>query len=349
MKGVNKAAKVEEAIPTSTGVDMAARMKDPSIKGSGRNIAHIGPDSSGKTTAALMWGYLNSRYFNQMGDDFPLTKKALKCGAVPEVEKIYVVETQNKLKKTLDSRMTVEYHMMNQLIQDGTAFHIEEIPMRRLIETIVNGKVVANNIAEIEATAKRFSDELYNSVKLGPEYLFVVDSMSDFYRILDDKQGLMYQYILKAKFIDKDVDQYSKELVEAAGSLKQMRDASWSYRNKWWFDPLIAKKAFLGWNVDTYYESEKTIRENMESGGYDGKIFWPKGTPGHIDAQFHFNRGFDDKSGSYNISVEMLGKQTNPVKALNKFIIPTYKKLGGLQLFEHMAHAFLIDEGMVSY
>jgi len=348
MSKVNAAAKAEP-LPISSTIDMAARMKDTSIKGSGRNIAHVGPDSSGKTTAMLQWGYLNSRYFDQMGDDYPLTKKALKCGAVPEVEKIYVVETQNKLRKALDSHMTVEYHMMNQLVKDGTKFELKEIPMKRLIETIVNGKVVANNIAEIEATAKAFSDELHASVKLGPEYLFGVDSMSDFYRILDDKQGLMYQYILKAKFIDKDVDQYSKELVEAAGSLKQMRDASWAYRNKWWFDPLIAKKAFLGWNIDTYYESELTPRKDMEGGGYAGKVFWPKGTTGHLDAQFYFSRGFDDKTGSYAINVEMEGKQTNPIRSLNKFIIPTYKKLGGLQLFEHMAHAFLIDEGMVTY
>jgi hypothetical protein len=103
----------------------------------GRNLAIVGADSVGKTTFALLLGYLNSQFKDRMGDDLKKTKKALSNGAIPEVERIVVVETQNKLKKTLRSTC-VERALLKPLNDAGIKIDIINVNLKRAKERIKN-------------------------------------------------------------------------------------------------------------------------------------------------------------------------------------------------------------------
>src|SRR5271157_2958297 len=77
----------------------------------GRNVGIIGLDSSGKTLSAALMGYLNSRYSEYM-DDYPLTKRCISEGIFPEIEKIAIIETQNKFDKHMRTPTSAERHLV---------------------------------------------------------------------------------------------------------------------------------------------------------------------------------------------------------------------------------------------
>jgi len=320
----------------------------------GRNLAVIGLDSVGKTTMSLLWGYLNSRYKERMGDDLTLTKKALSLGVVPEVEKIIVIETQNKLVKNMGIIGSVENRLISPLKADGTKIEIIEVPCKRLKEVIVGNKVIPENLDELQETADKFVSEVDKCIKLGPEYLLIIDNISDYLEMLDDKQAVLYSYITRASMIEKTPTDKAASLVEAAGILQQMNQSAWKYRNKWWKDLLVNKKKFMGWNIDIIaqyktpdhflYDKDGNRRKNAKE---LNTCAAPRSFE-HIDHQFYLSRQYNTTSKKDEFIVEMSGKYMNPVQELNTFTLEPFRRFAGLRMFERIAHWMLVEDSQIS-
>jgi hypothetical protein len=179
----------------------------------------------------------------------------------------------------------------------------------------------------IEALKEQFDDTVKAMVEDEDEHtLFIIDSMSSYKKLLDDKFGLMYEVISKRDSATMDgIDTY--------------KQAYYASRNTWWENLMQSKRGFKGWNVDTYKESE--IPEHWRKPGEDDfRIKWISGTEHNLDMVYRIEKIAD---GTRNIHIYN-GRYEPTDPLMHEFSYPLNSKMGAMPLINSMAEKLLMGE-----
>jgi hypothetical protein len=212
----------------------------------GMNIAFVAKEMKGKTLLATLCGYLNTEYFDKFNvkEEFPKVYQIIKTGLLPEVERIQVLDLDNSYKKL--SKLGIFGRLVKPLynehkIQRKTI----KIPKRKV--DIANPYAMELAGIDIDRTKKRIENAITENVTdNGSEVMFLIDSMSSYDELLNDKFRIIYESVL-AKEDEK----------KFGSSLKGINQSYWKIRNGWWIETLRDKRSYKGWQIDTYKMSTK--------------------------------------------------------------------------------------------
>ncbi len=197
----------------------------------GMNLAIIAPATFGKTLTATAFGYFNSKYISKLDKEkFPYSIRLLKEGHMPEVERIVLHDLDNGYEKAM-SRGNFKTILAPLIpIIDVVEFDIPE----RDVE-VEKGKTKSVRVYELLKAKREVEDAAKEAVKdFGPEVLWVIDSMSEYYQVLDSMFSIVYEAV------------YDKEV---GSRVENQRD--WQIRNAWWTEYMKRKRKYKGWQVDT--------------------------------------------------------------------------------------------------
>jgi len=291
----------------------------------GKNLAIVGQPMVGKTILALLMGYYNSDYKQDILDaGYPAVVDVMETDLLPEIRKIMVLETENNLLKSLNTgieKLLLKPFVERKMIQVAPIL----IPRREV--KMSDGKIVSLMREKIEALKEEFDYAVKSIVEDEDEHtLFVIDSMSAYKKLLDDKFGLMYEIISKRDSATMDgIDTY--------------KQAYYASRNTWWENLLQSKRGFKGWNVDTYKESE--IPEHYRKPGEDDfRIKWIGGTEHNLDMVYRI-----EKLPSGQRNVHILNGRYDPTDPLeHEFSYPLKSKMGAMPLINAMCEKLLMGE-----
>lgn len=291
----------------------------------GKNLAIIGQPMVGKTLLAMLMGYFNSEYKDMIREaGYDKVIDVMDAGLLPEIEKIMVLESENNLLKSLNSG--VEKLLLRPFI-DNKIIQIAPILIPRKEAKLINGRIVSVRREMIEELKEQFDQTIKGIIAdEGPNTLFIIDSMSAYKKLLDDKFGLLYEIISKRDSAVMDgIDTY--------------KQAYYASRNTWWDNLLQSKRAFNGWNVDTY--KEKEIPEYYRKPGEDDyRIQYIAGTSHYLDMEWRIEKL---PNGSRMIHI-LNGRYSPENIEEHSFAYPLNSKMGAMPLIASMAEKLLIGE-----
>ncbi len=313
---------VEETQPMQLVKDIKWHTPDFDIQ-YGKNLAVIGQPMVGKTLLALLFGYFNSEYKPLMREaGYDAVIQVMDSGLLPEIEKIMVLESENNLLKSMNSG--IEKSLLRPFVEKGI-IQIAPILIPRKEAKLVNGRVVSVRREMIEELKEQFDHTIKEIIEdEGPNTLFIIDSMSAYKKLLDDKFGLLYEVISKR----------DSAIMDGIDTYKQAYYAS---RNTWWDNLMQSKRAFNGWNVDTY--KEKEIPEYYRKPGEeDYRIQWIAGTQHYLDMEWRIEKNPD---GSRMIHI-LNGRYTPDNLEEHDFPYPLKTKMGAMPLINSMAEKLLL-------
>jgi len=301
----------------------------------GLNLAIIGQHTRGKSTLAGTFGFFNSKYVNKLDPEkFPNTIKLLKGGYMPEVEKVQILDLDNGYEKA-SSRGSFK-NIMKPLFEDDIV-EIKALYIPERQENIEDGEVFDSNIKELEKAKREIETYIKYACKHnGPEVLFIIDSMSSYEEVLNNRFKILFEKVANLPSLASTID------------MKKLNQAFWTIRNGWWNEIMKTKRGYPGWQIDIY-KATATLDWVKETQKKEGKpvtqyhIQWgsPNNAPlFNLDQVYFLHRDVDDlpyvdlKEGRY--------KSQN--KADNHNIRYELKKRNaGLILIEHMA-PYLMEE-----
>jgi len=299
---------------------------DPNQK-FGKNIAIIGGSTVGKTNLALQFGFFNSDYKEYMKrHGFLKTVEVLERDILAEVKEIIVVESENNLKKALNDG--VEKALYRPLTQKGI---IDIIPItipRK--EVKLKDKRLVNVYSDLlEEKKEQFVDLIKEIVDTrGENTLLIIDSMSKYKKLLDDRLGLI-------------VDTIKARAHASLEGLDKYTQAFYAHRNTQWENIMEYKRGFKGWNVDTFKES-KTPQHYVDQGAEPLSTKWVAGTPHFMDMVY---RIIVLANGTRQVEIaDGQGRYmpTDPKKW--RFKYPMNSRMGGMSLIECMCETLLLGE-----
>ena len=291
----------------------------------GKNLAIVGQPMVGKTILALLLGYFNKKYKDLiLNAGYPAVVEVMEADLLPEIRKILVLETENNLLKSLNTG--IEKALLKPFVNDKV-IQIAPILISRKEVRMSNGKVVSIRREMIEESKEEFDSGVKDLVADEDEHtLFVIDSMSAYKKLLDDKFGLMYEILSKR-------DSAKMEGIET------YKQAYYASRNTWWENLMQSKRGFKGWNVDTYKESE--IPEHWRKPGEeDYRIKWVGGSEHNLDMVYRI-----EKLGDGSRTIEILNGRYSPDNYdHHKFGYPMNDKMGAMPLINSMCEKLLLGE-----
>lgn len=225
----------------------------------GLNIAILGEDMVGKSLMAALFGYFNSKFLPYIDNEkYPNAIRLLKEGYMPEVEKIKVLDLDNSFRKSA-SRGTFKQLLLPFIRENAISYETIRLPTRQ--QRIVNGKVENFKSDELFKAKKKIEDAIEIACEdYGPETLFLIDSMSSYYEVLDDMFSIVWEYINDA---------------EMFAHVDNQKD--WRIRNSWWRRTMKLKRNYPGWQIDTIKVVEKP--DHWKRSGQSPYNFkWPVGS-----------------------------------------------------------------------
>lgn len=294
----------------------------------GLNIAIIGEMGFGKSLLAAMFGYFNSKYIQFLDKEkYPNTIRMLKEGHMPEVEKIKVLDLDNSFRKAA-SRGTFRDMVLPFKRQGILDVHNVSVPSRQ--QKIVNGEVVNDRVNELFRCKKEVEDAIEIATEdYGPEVLFIIDSLSSYYEVIDSQFSVVWEYINDAQMFEH---------------VKQQKD--WQIRNAWWNETMKKKRKYPGWQIDTVKAVEKPEQWKRE-GQSDFTIKWAESSGGNkfnLDQVYWIKR--DGDGNAYFDVYQGAARYKSPVASENLGIYyPLYSQEAPFVFIEHMA-PYIIDGGV---
>jgi len=247
----------------------------------GLNIAIIAPATFGKTLTLVAFGYFNSKYVSKLDPKkFPYCIRLLKEGYMPEVERIVIHDLDNGFHKAM-SRGNFK-KILEPLIPiiDVVDF---DLPTRDV--EIIQGKTKSVRIDELLLAKRQVEDAAREAISdFGPEVLWGVDSLSEYYQVLDSMFSIVYEAI------------YDKEV---GSHVKEQRD--WQIRNAWWTEYMKHKRKYKGWQIDTVKAipiPEQWIKTKTTDRSDDPfNIKWAEGSGGNEFNLDQIYRMYQDNAG----------------------------------------------------
>lgn len=293
----------------------------------GKNVAIVGQPMVGKTNLAMLIGYFNSEFKPQMREKgYERVIQVMDAGLLPEIEHIMVLESENNLLKALTAG--VEKALFRPLINKGI-IEVAPIPIpRKEVILTEDNKIISTRRELIMQLKQQFDETVRAVVSDEPaSTLFIIDSMSAYKKLLDDKFGLLYEVLSKRdNAVFDGVDTY--------------RQSYYASRNTWWDNLMQAKRGFKGWNVDTYKETE-TPAHWLQPGEDPFRIKWVGGTEHHLDMVFRVSKD----SGSGKRTIEVLNGRYMPDDFDDhEFPYPLGSRMGAMPLIDSMCEKLLLGE-----
>lgn len=207
----------------------------------GQNVALLAFQHTGKSLNASMYGFLNTKYFDKIGvkEKYPKTYEMIKTGVIPEVEELHVLDLDGSFEKL--SHKGIFGRLVEPLYRDGVIKRTEiKIPKVKVdsvnkIARQVSKKAIDTTKAKIENTIHAWTRDDHEGCCM------IIDSMSSYDELLNDKFRLLYEDVLA----EEDQD-------HVGGSLKGVKQSYWKIRNGWWTETLRDKRGYSGFQIDTY-------------------------------------------------------------------------------------------------
>jgi len=252
----------------------------------------------------------------------------MEADIMPEIRKIMVLETENNLLKALNSG--VEKALFRPFIEKGI-LHVAPIVIpRKDIKLIADSKIISIRRQLIEELKEQFDEEVKAIVEDEDEHtLFIIDSMSSYKKLLDDKFGLLFE-VLNMKDVRKGTQ------FEGVDTYRQSYYAS---RNTWWENLMQEKRGYKGWQIDTYKESETPLHW-LKEGEDPYRIKWITGTEHNLDMVYRISKSPDGLR-----RVEILNGRYSPDDYdEHEFIYPLHSKMGAMPFIDAMAEKLLLGE-----
>jgi hypothetical protein len=246
-------------------------------------------------------------------------------GLVPEIEHIMVLEPENKLLQAITDG--VERDLLRPFVKKGI---LEVAPInvpRKEVQITEKGLSISQRRAYFDAKKEQFDQAIRSVVdSYGPETLFIIDSMTKYYKLLQDKFGLLYDVLNKRENPTQEgIDTY--------------RQSYYASRNTWWENTMEYKAGFEGWNIDIY--KEKPIPKHYQEPGEEPfNIKWCPGTMHHLDQSYRVIK-ISDKERYIKL---YQGRYEPQDPADHKFPYLLDSKMGAMPILENMAEKLLYGE-----
>ncbi len=225
----------------------------------GYNFALSGGQSNGKTTSMLSFGFLNSIFYDAWKDKYPALAKALKRGVIPEVSRIFVIESENQIDKQLNRGFEA---VLYKDIKDIVDIVDVDVVVRRdkINDEDMSVYTDPESIRKIEEAHDKYVLFSQTAKECGPETVIGVDSASRFDDLLNAKSN-----IILGKRTAREVSDKVKEAIS---------QSSWEWRNSWWNEVFINIRGAKGFTVSTFMLDEIPI-QYQKPGGPKVRIKWP--------------------------------------------------------------------------
>jgi hypothetical protein len=201
-------------------------------------------------------------YFREFLFHFKLIKVfCIKEGVVPEVEKIQVIDLDNSYKKL--SKLGIFGKLVSPLYNEHKIQRKTITIPRRKVD-ITNPYAMDIAGIDIDRTKKVIENVIAECVAdNGSEIALIIDSMSSYDELLNDKFRIIYESILA-----------EEEKRKYGSSLDGVKQSYWQIRNGWWIETLRDKRSYSGWQLDTYKVDDKPdiwYEREVESAKKKGK------------------------------------------------------------------------------
>jgi hypothetical protein len=297
-------------------------------------MAIIGQGTIGKSLLAGCFGYFNSKFISKLDPEkFPNTIRLMKEGYMPEVERIVVLDLDNKFEKSLSRG---EFNrLLNPLLPIEIVKNedMENLYIPKRQTTWEKGRM-KNARPEELFKAKAFVEEaIQTAVKdYGPETLFIIDSLSSYYEILNDMFSIVYEAAFDAGMFEKVKNQNQ-----------------WQIRNAWWAETMKKKVNYPGWQIDIVkavlvpdHWMKAKLAKDPNAIPYN--IKWAEGSG---DNEFNMDQVYwikEDADGLKYFDL-MDGRYKSQIAMENtKIYYPWFKRNVAFYFIEHMAPYIMAEE-----
>jgi len=327
--GFSSASKLKETPEREEPIQMVRPLRwqtpDFSIQ-YGKNLAFVGQPMVGKTDAAILLGYYNSEYkglIKEAGYDRVI--ELMESDIMPEIRKIMVLETENNLLKALNSG--IEKALFRPFIEQKIIQVAPIVIPRKEVKLTADAKIISIRRQLIEELKEQFDNEVKAIVADEDEHtLFIIDSMSSYKKLLDDKFGLLYEVLNKRdNAVFDGIDTY--------------RQSYYASRNTWWENLMQVKRGYKGWQIDTYKESE-TPEHWLKPGEDPYRIKWITGTEHNLDMVYRISK---DPAGIRRVEI-LNGRYSPENYDDHQFMYPLNSKMGAMPVIDAMAEKLLLGE-----
>jgi hypothetical protein len=255
----------------------------------GLNIGHIGEQTSGKSIAALQYGYLDLDYENELvRAGFEDIAQALKDGTIPEVKKI------KRLESELDSgqmNRSIEKGLIGE-IWDKKVNHVKIKPASD--DMILHKDGVEHSEEGLNLINRNFALYMNTFEELAknkdPTTACIIDSMTLFKYLIDVQCSLIWE----ARAREGD-EQWTKGV----------NSNKWVRRNKYNRKALLLLRSVPGWTILTFREVENSDWVVREYGADRTKLDWTKDAGFQMDMVYHFTK---DRMNNNQIHVRAMPK-----------------------------------------
>lgn len=238
-------------------------------KSAAPKVALIGGPYTGKTGAMLSSGYLNLEYKDIFADKYPAVFNALKNGFLPEVNRLFIIESENTIENQINSPVGLPWFKE---IRNKIDFVALEPAARR--DKMNKDRSVEVDIGSIEKIEQLHDQYLQCIEYVEQEYkgdynsVIGLDSGSRLYKILNDKLEILVQRRTPRGASEKTVN--------------RLQQSSWQWRNAWWDEIFTKLRGHVGYTFVTFMMKE-IPKHYREPGDPTHSIKWVNGTAYNFD------------------------------------------------------------------
>jgi len=288
----------------------------------GLNLAILGEEHLGKSLMAALFGMFNSKYVDKLDPElYPNSIKLLKGGYMPEVSAIRILDLDNSFHK-LSQKGT--FSDLLKPLKPIIEYHTISIPKRQT--KMKNGSIVNARSEELFKAKREVEDAIQLAIEdFNEETLFIIDSISSYYEVLNDMFSVVYEATFEADMFSKVENQNQ-----------------WQIRNAWWSETMKKKRNYPGWQIDTVKVIEKpehwynaALKKNPKASPYSFK--WAEGSG---DNAFNLDQLWWIKRDADGLAYFDLvnGRYKSLLAAENSGIYyPLKKRTAIFKFIEHMA------------
>ena len=189
-----------------------------------------------------------------------------------------------------------------------------------------NGSIVNARSEELFKAKREVEDAIQLAIEdFNEETLFIIDSISSYYEVLNDMFSVVYEATFEADMFSKVENQNQ-----------------WQIRNAWWSETMKKKRNYPGWQIDTVKVIEKpehwynaALKKNPKASPYSFK--WAEGSG---DNAFNLDQLWWIKRDADGLAYFDLvnGRYKSLLAAENSGIYyPLKKRTAIFKFIEHMA------------
>jgi hypothetical protein len=238
-------------------------------RSTGPKIALLGKAFTGKSGAMLSSVYLNTEYKDIYSEKYPATAAALKSGFLPEVESIFVIESENTLENQINNALGLPWFQevkdKIQIVALETAARRDKMNRDRTVE------VDLGSIEKIEQVHDQYiqcAEHVETILKDNYNAAVGLDSGSRLYNLLNQKNQILIQRRTPRGSSDQTVE--------------RIRQSAWEWRNSWWDEIFTKLRGHKGYTFCTFMMKE-TPKQYRAEGDPPSKPKWVNGTEFNFD------------------------------------------------------------------